>query len=374
MKPSPPLAIIPSLFLAATLAAGEGSGPPPGEGGPPLVRMGEGTLLIYKGTIKVTRRPPGDDPEEFSASLEVGYLALGEVPAGGAAGASRRVLLLRSGESQEEQDLTFSEAVSLLASPSLELRPEFPAEERAQRVSPFSFSYLPLGIFPSLTSAEPREWKAPARLRLLFSQSSELSFIHKVEPGERAGTARYSLAAEKGQRSVFLKDRVEVPFEVTGLNQAYVVSPAEGRLLSFESRLGVRFPAGSPPGEAEEMRLVIELVLSQSPRLTGDRLSKLEAEAELVREIERSLFVDWSPDVAESRASAFEKERSGSRLTPFASGLGRQAPAVWPIAGERRLYGKPAPDFTLSDLEGKPATLSALAPGKLTLLVFFSVG
>jgi peroxiredoxin len=373
--PSCPLVVIlAASLLAASIGAVEGSGPPQEQSVSPPVRIDKGVLLLYKGALKVSRRQMADERDDFSVSLEIGYLGLGDVPPERpGAGTLRRVLLLRSGESPDQEGPTFCEAVTLLAAPDLTFRTEIPAEDRAQRVSPFSFSHLPLGIFPRLEGAEVREWKAPARMEVLFSQTCELAMRHRVEAGPRAGTVRYRLEAEAGQRGAFRRDRVEVPFEVIELSQVHTISPADGRLLAFESRLGVRFPAFALPGEAEERRVEIDLVLSEASRPQEPRLAGLLREATLLREIERSLFVDLSPEVAESKAAAFEKEHPASHLAAFASGLGRQAPAVWPLASERRLYGKPAPDFTLPGLDGAPVTFSALLPGKVTLLAFFSL-
>ena len=372
--PPPPLGtLLTASLLAASIGAVGGAGPP-ADPRPPPVRIGEGTFLLYKGTLQVSRRQMDEDPEEFTASIEMGYLGLGPASLDRSGPAAvERVLLLRSGEFPDKEGPTFCEAVSLLASPGGGLRPELPVEDRAQRVSPFSFSHLPFDIFPRLASAEIREWKAPARLESLFTQTCELASRHRVEAGPRAGTVRYLLEAERGQRGSFRRDRVEVPFEVVELSQVSTISPADGRLLSYRSRLGVRFPAGAAPGEAEERRVDIDLVLSEAARPQGPRLAALLEEATLLLEIERSLFVDLSPEVAESKASAFEKAHPASRLAAFASGLGRQAPAVWPLASERRLYGKPAPDFTLPGLDGVPVTLSTLLEGKVTLLAFFSV-
>src|SRR5262249_21779339 len=134
-----------AALLGAPAGAAESAGPPAAGEAPP-VRIGEGTLLLYKGTLKVIRRPMDEDPEEISVSREVGYLVLGEAPGerpGAAPG--RRMLLLRSGEPPDREGPTSCGAVSVLAAPDLTVRAELPAEDRARRVSPFAFSHLPLG-------------------------------------------------------------------------------------------------------------------------------------------------------------------------------------------------------------------------------------
>src|SRR3989442_11048009 len=104
---------LPALALPA-LAAGAGEEPLPAVRPAPLVRIDEGRWLLYKGTLKVVSRRVGDEPSELQAALEAAYLGLG---ASGSDGAAREVLLLRAGESPEDNDIAASEAVSLLADP-----------------------------------------------------------------------------------------------------------------------------------------------------------------------------------------------------------------------------------------------------------------
>ncbi len=357
-----------TIFLSFAVSLQE-SGARAGAGASPLVRIGEGILLVYKGTIKVTRNQKEEAPETFSASLEVGYLGMG--PAEGKPG--ERVLLLRAGESQENEDLAFSEAVSLLSDRDFSLQAELPLDDRAQRVSWFPFNHLPLDVFPPLTSAEPNTWKLPARLHVFTPERKELRAVHRVEPAGKDPAVRYIVETEPDQIVKFVQDRVEIPFQVVRLEQVYTLSPGPGRLLSFESGLQGKF-LGAGAGEAEEMGVEIELTLSEAVKYEGSRWIELRAEAGLVLEIERALFGEWNPEAAEAKTAAFKKAHSHSRLERFVEGLARQVDAVWPVARERRLYGKPAPNFTLLDLSGEKVNFSSLLPGKVTMLSFWSVG
>jgi len=350
---------LPALFGLVLL-------PPAAAGGP--LQVSEGDWLLYKGTLKASRKSAGESSENLSASLEVAYLGLG--PAAGASG-GREALLVRSAESQDDASIAASEAVSLVLGSDLAARPVHPIEDRASRVSPLFFNHLPLGLFPALGDAAQREWTAPARLHVLFHEPKEVAASHRIEAPDLAGAVRYTVEA-KGQKVSFLRDRTEVPFEIAALKQAWTLSPSKGQLLRFESRL-----EGKLLGDEDAAVLVqveIDLALSQPQRVEGGRWAKLKAEARSLQEIEAALFADFNVERAQAKAQAFEKEASGSRLARFAAGLARQADDVAPIAQERRLYGKPAPDFTLRDLEGKEVTFSKILPGKITLLSFWSVG
>jgi len=283
----------------------------------------------------------------------------------------QKVLLLRDGEDPDAEGVASRELVSLLAGPDLRMRPEIPIEDRA-RISKVLFGYLPLGIFPPLTDARARQWRAPAALPVLLCQAREMPCLHQVGPAGTAGDILYSVEAAAGQKTSFVQDRLEVPIELETLRLAWVLTPAQGRLRSFESHLLGRVVDGRGP--AAELAVDLELMRVEAQELAGQRWEKLRAEAGLARTVERILFADLKPDLAQSKAAAFEKERAGSRLVPFVAGLGRQGDDLRPIANERRLYGKPAPDFTLRDPEGHEWTLSKAIPGKVTLLTFWGLG
>jgi hypothetical protein len=369
----------PLLLSLAALAAGAPA-PAQEEGTPPAavspVRIAEGDWLLYRGVLKLETRRPEDEPEEVTVGLEVAYLGMGGSSSSSGAAGGQEVLVLRSGESPDKKDVAVSEAVSCLARPDLSLEPRYPLEDRAARVSPFLFKHLPLGIFPALPATErleateARSWKGPAALQVLSSKPRTLAASHRLEPAP-AGVLRYTVEAEAGQKSPLLEEGVEVVVEILRLKEVFDLDPARGRLLKFESSLEARM---GPVQGAAQVRLSVELTQSEALKLEGSRWKQLLAEARQVEEIERTLFQALDPETAQSRAAAFKKEHAGSRLLPFAAGLSLQADEVRPIVRERRLYGKPAPDFTLMDLDGKEATLSALLPGKVTLLSFFEVG
>ena len=84
-------------LLSLALLAPEG----PQDSAPtPSVEIGEGAWLLYKGSLKLTKGM-GNEAETLNPSVELGYLGLGSPD--GAAGA-REAVLLRSGESQEEEE------------------------------------------------------------------------------------------------------------------------------------------------------------------------------------------------------------------------------------------------------------------------------
>jgi len=359
-----------TLAIAALAGAiGLGGEPPAGGGGPPapIVRLGDGTWCLYKGSLKVTTRRAGEDPEEVFATLELAYLGRGE--AGGPGTGERKVLLLREAETPDDQRIAAAEAVSLIAGGDLTMRPEIPIEDRA-RASKFLFTYLPLGIFPPLSDPTPRQWRAPVRIGVLLSEPRDLPAEHRVEAGP-GKAVRYSLRIDPGQRTSFLADRVEIPLRVTRLEQVHSLSPGDGRLLGYRSLLEVRVL--EPGAEPSDVQVEIDLDLAEGQRLEGERREKLEADAEAAREVERALFQALTPDIAAARAMAFERDRVESRLTRFVVGLGRQVDAVVPLARERKLYGKPPPEFTLRDVEGREFRLSEAVRGKVTLLSFWGL-
>ncbi len=330
-------ALLPSL-----LAAGE-RGQAAGAGGASLFKVEEGSWHSYKGTLKVITQKAGDEPEELLASLEEAYVGLGPP------GPQQEVLLVRTGESPVGQELATHEAVTLVAAPDATCRAKLPLADRATRVSPVLFNHLPLSIFPSLSDLTPRQWRAPAR----------------------PGTVSYAVEADRGQKLSFVQNRVELLFEVAALQQVYHLSPREGRVLNFHSRLEGKVLAGESP---VVLKVEVELTQNEALDLKGGKWTELLAEARQVQEIERSLFGSLDAEGAQAKASAFAKAHPGSRLSRFAAGLSQQADDVAPIAKERRLYQKPAPDFTLKDLSGKDVKLSSILPGKITLLSFWSVG
>jgi hypothetical protein len=281
------------------------------------------------------------------------------------------VLLVRTGESPVGQELATHEAVTLVAAPDGTFRAKLPLEDRATRVSPVLFNHLPLSIFPPLADVTPRQWRAPAKLQVHLHEPRELAASHKVEPAEPSGTVSYTVEADRGQKLSFVRNRVELLFEVTGLKQVYQLSPRDGGVLKFQSGLEGRILAGEAP---VLLKVEVELTQNEALELKGAKWADLLAEARKVQDIERSLFASLDSEGAQAKASAFARAHPGSRLSRFAAGLSQQADDVAPIAKERRLYGKPAPDFTLKDLAGKDVKVSAILPGKITLLSFWSVG
>lgn len=323
-------ATIPFAIVLAFLACATGAG----------AEVPEGTWLAYQGTLKVTTQREGEEPRELSAALQVKYLGLGE-----------EVLLLRSADFKEDKDLSVREAVTLDISGGRRPSPVFPVEDRVFRVSPVLFKYLPLWTL-SLRAG---------RLHVLFfPEPKDVKFISAVgfDPKKNGGDSHIA-----NGKTTFFIDRVEVPFEITKLE---VVS---GPLL-FKHRLEGKLGEDS----VEHVRVEIDLKRDEAQDLDAAAFKGLAAEARELKEIERALFASLDGDAAEAKAAAFKKAHPESRLAPFAAGLAAQADTVRKIAGERKLYGKPALDFTLPDLSGKPVTLSALLPGKVTLLSFWAVG
>jgi thiol-disulfide isomerase/thioredoxin len=330
----------------------------------PLVRLGEGVWSLYKGALTVTTSRGDEEAETISAALEVAYLGLGPLPS---APDTSRVLLLREAETPDDERLACSESVSLIAGPDLSMTPEFPIEDRA-RVSRFLFRHLPFGLFPP--PVEPGGGRSIVKLHVLRPVLEELSASRKVEesPG---GKVRIAIEASPGQRAAWIEDRVEIPVEVRKLRQVHEVMASDGRLASFESILEAAIlEPGAPP---IAVRAEVELTGVERQVFDGPRWEKLRSDAEAIREIEKLLFHAFAPDLALSRASAFRADRGGSKLARFAIGLGRQADDVAPIARERKLYGKPPPDFVLPDLGGNDVRLSDALPGKVTLLVFWGM-
>jgi hypothetical protein len=351
-----------ALYLSF-LAAGE-RGQAADAGGASLFKVEEGSWLSYKGTLKVITQKAGDEPEELLASLEEAYVGLGPP------GPQQEVLLVRTGESPVGQELATHEAVTLVAAPGATFRAKLPLADRATRVSPVLFNHLPLSIFPALADVTPRQWRAPARLQVYLHEPRELAASHRLQPAEPSGTV-YAVEADRGQKLSFVQNRVELLFEVAALQQVYHLSPREGRVLKFHSRLEGKVLAGESP---VVLKVEVELTQNETLDLKGGKWTDLLAEARQVQEIERSLFGSLDAEGAQAKASAFAKAHPGSRLSRFAAGLSQQADDVAPIAKERRLYQKPAPDFTLKDLSGKDVKLSSILPGKITLLSFWSVG
>jgi len=335
----------------------------------------EGAWIPYQGHLRVRTQRAGEEPEELVASVKLTYLGLGPAGGDGTQG-NQKTVLLRSSESSGEKDLAVSEAVSLLALPGGEVRPLCPLEDRAARVSPLTFKHLPLWIFPPLADFRPPQGKRPTRLHVLFPEPREVLANYRIEEGG----LHLKIEALPGQTLTLLQDGVESPFHLTSLKQAYRLSrppeaPDRALLLHFESSLEGRFPQAD--GAVDLIRAEVKLSRIDAEwqyRLEEGRWNELRAQARELEEIERTLFSSLDPDAGESRAAAFGKEHPGGPLTRFAAGLALQAEAVRPIAQERRLYGKPAPDFTLRDLSGKEVTLSRILPGKITLLSFWSVG
>lgn len=340
----------------------------------PLLHFAEGSWQAFSGTLQVLRTS-GDQAEGLKAGLEIGYLALGRVEAG-----DQSLLLVRSGESTEGEGATFNEAVSLTVSPSGETKTKFPLEDRAERVSPLGFSYLPLSIFPAIPNTEPREWTEKTRLSVLYHEPVQVELRHRVAPIAGAKDERflYTRTALPGQKLALSANRIEVPFEIESLVETFTLRLEFGtagraaELLEFRSSLRGKLPTSEGPPAVVTRE--IELSRNAAQTVQGEKWERLKAEARRVEEIERALFLNLDADGAESRQRSFEKEFPAGRFVRAVAGLTRQAEDVAPIAQERKLYGKPAPDFTLEDLEGKSVTLSKAAQGKITLLTFWSIG
>ncbi len=357
-----------------------GAQPAPGADAPAaappssVAAIGEGEWILYKGNLQAQQRRE-EESESLNMVLEVAYLGLGSKKP---SGEDAEVLLLRMGESPDENAAAVAEAVSLVADPARGLVADLPIQDRGTRVSPLLFKFLPLSIFPARADLPGPAENQPARqgagktaIHVLFLEEKELKLTRRVEPDAATGPFSISVTAEPGQRVSFLQDRVEVPFEIARLEKTYRLAPSKTArrfdLLSFESRLEGKFPG-------EELSLRIELTRSGVRTIEGAAWKQLQAEARALQEIERMIFQKLDPEGARVRVQTFEKEHPSGRLGRYAVGLGLQAENVWEIARERRLYGKTAPDFTLKDLGGKDVTLSKILPGKITLLSFWGVG
>lgn len=146
---------------------------------------------------------------------------------------------------------------------------------------------------------------------------------------------------------------------------------ARRRLLAFERSIHEDF------GRDEKRTLQVKEV--ERTVLAGAALDRMVAEVRALRE----MHVAWMirPETVAPMVAAFERSFQDSARLALArclSARARSEAEMQAIAAdeERRrkaLIGKPAPDFTLNDLAGRPVALSSFR-GRVVFLTFWGVG